>query len=109
MEIQLANLTWPEVEEILKKPNAVILPTGSVEQHGRHLPLNIDYRCPQYIAELAASKVVQEHGIRILVAPAVHYGETKGFADFPGTIGLGIDTTTKVYEDIARSFINSGF
>ncbi|GAI19376.1 unnamed protein product, partial [marine sediment metagenome] len=87
MEIRLENLSWPEVKEVLKKPHAVILPTGSVEQHGLHLPLNVDYRCPTYVAELAAGKVAKEHDIRVLVAPAVHYGETSStFADFPGVI-----------------------
>jgi len=109
MEIFLANLTWPLVEEILKKPNAVVVPVGSVEQHGRHLPLSVDYRCPAYVAELAARKFTEENGIRVLVAPAIHYGETTGFGDFPGTIGLTIDTSISVYEDIARGFIRSGF
>jgi len=110
MQIRLENLTWPEVEDILKGPNAIILPTGSVEQHGRHLPLSIDYRCPEYVAEQAAKKVSEEHGIRVLVAPSVQYGETSsGFTDYPGTIGLSIDTAIRVYEDLARSFIRSGF
>jgi len=110
MEIRLENLSWPEVEEVLKIPNAVILPTGSLEQHGLHLPLNVDYRCPTYVAELAARKVQNEHNIRVLVAPAVQYGETSStFGDFPGVIGLSVDTTMKVYEELARSFIHNGF
>jgi creatinine amidohydrolase len=110
MEIRLENMSWPEVEELLKKPHVVILPTGSVEQHGMHLPLSVDYRCPTYVAELAARKVVAERDIRVVVAPAVHYGETSStFGDFPGVIGLSIDTTMKVYEELARSFISNGF
>ncbi|MFC1860915.1 creatininase family protein [Chloroflexota bacterium] len=110
MEIHLANLTWPDIEEIQKKPNAVILPVGSVEQHGPHLPLSVDYRCPAYVAELAASKVNRENDIRVLVAPPLQYGTIAStFGGFPGCIGVSPDTAVKVFEDIARGFINSYF
>ena len=110
METKLEKLTWPEVEEIVNKPHAVIVPVGSVEQHGRHLPLNVDYECPKYIAEKAAIRIAEQHDVRVLVAPAIHYGETStGFQDFPGVIGLTIDTAIRMFEDIARSFVNSGF
>lgn len=109
MKIKLEDMSWPEVEEILKKPNVMILPTGCIEQHGRHLPLSVDLRCATYIAELAARKVTDEHNIRILVAPAVPYGEVSGFSKFPGTVGLSVDTFTRVIEDIIRGFASQGF
>jgi creatinine amidohydrolase len=110
METKLANLKWPDVEKLLEAPHAVIVPVGSVEQHGRHLPLDVDYICPKYIAEKAAEQVVENHDIRALVAPAIHYGETStGFQDFPGVIGITIDTAISMFEDIARSFADSGF
>ena len=112
MKIKLEDMTWPEVEEVQKSPHVLLLPAGSVEQHGRHLPLSVDSRCPTHVAEQAALKVSSEHNIRAVVAPAMHYtetGTTSTFAEFPGTIGLSVDTTAIVIEEIARSVIANGF
>jgi creatinine amidohydrolase len=96
MKIRLEEMSWSEVEEVLKEPNAVILPTGSIEQHDLHLPLNVDIRCAAYIAEQAARKVTDEHKIRVLVAPVVNYVEASTFSKFPGTIGISLDTFVRV-------------
>ena len=109
MKIRLEDMTWPEVEGVLKEPNVVILPTGCLEQHGRHLPLSVDTRCAAYVAELAARKVTDEHNIRVVVAPPVIYGETLTFRNFPGTVGLSLDTITRVIEEIVRGFVSQGF
>jgi len=110
METRLVNFTWPEIEEIVKKPHVVIVPTGSIEQHGPHLPLSVDYRCPEYVAELAAKKVMKDHDIHVLVAPPVQYGEVSlTIKGFPGCIGVYTDTAMKLFEDIARTLIISGF
>ena len=109
MKIRLEDMTWPEVEEVLKKPRVMILPVGSIEQHGPHLPLSVDFRCAAYIAEQAAARVTEEGKIHALVAPVVRYAETSTFRSFPGTIGLSIDTTIRVIEDITRGFISQGF
>jgi creatinine amidohydrolase len=109
MKIRLEDMTWPEVEGVLKKPHVMILPVGSIEQHGPHLPLSVDFRCAVYIAEQAATRVTEKGEIHTLVAPAVHYAETSIFSSFPGTIGLSIDTTSRVIEDITRGFITQGF
>jgi creatinine amidohydrolase len=109
VKIRLEDMTWPEVEEVLEKPNVMLLPVGATEQHGRHLPLSVDFRCATYIAELAARKVTDEHNIRVLVAPVVPYGESSALTKFPGTISLSVDTTTRVIEDIIRGFISQGF
>jgi len=109
MGIRLDEMTWPEVEEVLKEPNVVIVPTGSTEQHGLHLPINVDARCSTYISEQAATKATDEHKIRVLVAPTINYTDMPDFRDFPGTIGLPTDTAMAVFEGVARSFIRSGF
>ena len=108
-EIKLEYLTWPEVAEILKQPNAIILPVGSMEQHGPHLPLNTDTVHPTYVAEKAARKVTDEQGIRVLVAPTFPYGEVSVHKKFPGTTGVTIDTLARVVEDLVRCFKEQGF
>jgi creatinine amidohydrolase len=108
-EIKLEYLAWPEVAEILKKPNAIILPTGSIEQHGPHLPLNTDSSIATYVAEKAARKATDESGIRVLVLPAVCYSDVSLHRKFPGTIGISIDTFQKVLEEILRCLNEQGF
>lgn len=109
MKIKLDDMTWPEVEEVLRAPNAVVIPVGSTEQHGLHLPLSVDSRCATYMAEQAARKVTEEHQIRAVVAPTIHYTEVVDFESFPGSIGISVDTEIRVIGDIARSLIKQGF
>jgi len=109
MKIKLDDMTWPEVDEISRKPNAVLIPVGSVEQHGLHLPLSVDSRCAAYLAEQAAKKVTEEHQIKVIVAPTIQYAEVTTFENFPGSIGISVDTEIRLIGDIARSFIKHGF
>jgi len=114
MRIRLGDMTWPEIAEVLKEPNAVLLPIGSTEQHGHHLPVNLDYVHATYAAEQAAKKTTEEHKIRVLVLPTLPYGETSGTPPFGkeahiGSIGLSVDTTSKVIEEIVRSLVSQGF
>ncbi len=60
MTVRLDEMNWPEVKEVLSKPNVIILPLGSTEQHGTHLPINFDSFCATYIAEHAALTMLQE-------------------------------------------------
>lgn len=109
MKIKLAEMTWPEVKQLLEGPNAVVIPVGSTEQHGPHLPLNVDSRCAAYMAEQAVRRVNEEHGIRAVVAPAIHYTEVATFKSYPGSIGISVDTEIRLIGDIARSLIEQGF
>lgn len=108
-EIRLERLTWTEVVEILNKPNALVLPLGSVEQHGPHLPLNTDSSIADYLAASAARKVTDETGIRILVAPTIDYGDVTVHKKFPGTIGVSTETLARTIEEILRGLIEQGF
>jgi len=109
MTVRLDEMSWPEVKEVLNKPNAVILPIGSTEQHGAHLPVNFDSSCGTYIAEHAAQKVVDEHKISVLVAPTIDYAEVSLHKMFPGTIRVKADTLIRVIVDIVGSFLDQGF
>ena len=66
--VWLDELTMPEAKEAAEKGKIVILPVGSVEEHGRHLPLCTDSLQPENIAVEVAKKV------GCLVAPALRYG-----------------------------------
>ena len=109
MTVRLDEMTWPEVKELLTKPHAVILPIGSTEEHGGHLPLNVDSATGTYIAEGAAKKVVTEHGINVVVAPTIDYTDISPHKIFPGTIGVKLDTLMKMLVDIIEAFLDQGF
>ncbi len=109
--IKFEDMSWPEVAEAVKEPNAIILPVGSIEQHGPHLPLNVDFRIVESIAWQAARKVSDEHKVSILVAPVVRYAEVStGFSKtFPGTTGLSFNTFMSVIGDVIWSLVNQEF
>jgi creatinine amidohydrolase len=98
-------LTWPEINEAVAAKKVVVLPVGSTEQHGHHLPLDVD-------AKLASS-VVYEAGRRspehILILPPVAYGYTHHVMDFPGTINIEPTTFVRFLIDIGRSVAYHGF
>ena len=59
MKLKLSDMSWPEVQELLNQPNAVLVPAGSTEQHGFvHLPLNVDSACATYLSEKSAEKSI---------------------------------------------------
>ncbi len=109
MKIHLDDMSWPEVEEMLRRPHALLIPVGSVEQHGPHLPISVDSRCADYMAAQAARKVAAEHQIAAAVAPTIAYAEVNTFAAFPGSIGISLDTQTRLIGDIVRSCVKQGF
>ena len=113
MKIKFGDMRWPEIGEVLRKPNVVILPIGSTEQHGRHLPVNFDAYAATYIAEQVARRVTDENNIHVLVVPTIPYGEAFGTPPFekrlPGTIAISADTVIRLVEDVVRSLVSQGF
>jgi creatinine amidohydrolase len=109
MESELIKLKWPQIEKILKMSNIIILPVGSIEQHGPHLPINVDSCCAHYIAQQIAQKFNEDQSIRVLIAPTINYTEVETFKEFPGTIGISLETEIKVIEEIVRSLLSGGF
>jgi creatinine amidohydrolase len=109
LAVRLDEMSWTEVREVLKKPNVVVLPLGSTEQHGAHLPLNVDVVCGTYLAENAARKVMENHNVQVLVAPTLPYTYVAFHKMYPGTVGVRLETLTKVIEEVVTSFLEQGF
>jgi len=106
MTVRLDEMSWLDVKEILTKPHAVILPIGSTEEHGAHLPLNVDSASVTYTAEASAKKVTDEHGVTALVAPTIHYTDVGPHKKFPGTIGIKIETLIQTLVEIIEAFVD---
>jgi creatinine amidohydrolase len=66
--MKLEDLTWKEIEEYLKSNRQLILPVGTCEQHGPHLPLNTDTLVAERVAEYLSEKT------GVLVGPTLSYG-----------------------------------
>lgn len=97
--------TWSELKDLVQKQPVVILPIGSVEDHGLHLPLDVDNFLIWEICEAAARKAEGE----ILLLPIVPYGFEEHHMDFPGTINVGMEHLLHFVVDITRSVAHHGF
>ena len=84
----------------------VIVPVGSVEQHGPHCPPDVDISIPYHLAVEAASRL---DDVPVLVAPPVTYGFTHYNMGEIGTITLGLETFIAVLCDVTRSIWANGF
>jgi len=99
------HYTWPELGEVAKKQPVVILPIGSVEDHGPHLPLDTDNFLIWSICEAAAERAAGE----ILLLPQMPYGFETHHMDFPGTIDIGMEHLLNFVLDITKSIARHGF
>jgi len=103
----MSDMTWPEVQEALKRTDIVLFPVGSSEQHATHLPLNNDIFTSFEISKRVAEKLAPE--ITVLVAPPLPYGLSPHHMGFPGTISLQTDTFIEAVKDVCRSLASHGF
>lgn len=101
------DLTWTEARDALKRGVAVILPIGSTEAHGPHLPLATDVIISVEMSRRAAEKLTAR-GIETLVTPAITYSVTDFSADFPGTISIRKETAVALIHDICISLYEQG-
>ena len=102
----MTELMWMTMEDIRREQGAgtpVIIPFGTVEQHGPHLPLSTDTLQAAAVAS-RASEIV-----KAIVAPPVHYGQCSSTRNHPGTVTLSGDTLRSVARDLIRSLSGHGF
>jgi creatinine amidohydrolase len=99
----LAEVSWPDVAAYLKSDDRVILPTGSTEQHGRHLPLSTDALAPTELAHRLGERT------GVLVAPTLPYGMSLHHLGFPGSLSLRPETLAHVLQDLLHSLYHHGF
>lgn len=100
----LGELTWPEVEAFLSSHDVAMVPVGSCEQHGPHLPLDTDAYDVFWLSLKAAEKADCA-----LVAPPIYYGVSTHHMDFPGTVTLSARTLEWLAYEVAVSLIQHGF
>lgn len=92
---RLADTTWPDVDRAAR--TALVVPLGSLEQHGPHLPLDTDTS----VAEAVASRIADERP-GATVAPTIAIGASGEHAGFAGTLSIGTDALTSVLVELVR-------
>jgi mycofactocin precursor peptide peptidase len=95
---ELRELTWPEVEHRAERGGILLIPVGSTEQHGPHLPLTTDTDIA-----VAVAGGVGRLDPRVVVAPAVAFGSSGEHQAFAGTLSIGSDVTEAVLVELGRS------
>jgi creatinine amidohydrolase len=105
----LGDLTTDEVRAIVAKPpTAVLVPVGSVEPHGPHLPLATDTLIGEHAA-LRAAEALAADGICAWVAPSVPYGVTDFAEGFAGAVGVPAEALTTLLRAIANRLLGDGW
>ena len=105
-----AHRTWSELHDLLNqsKPCALILPVGSTEAHGPHLPLSTDVIIAEEVAARAA-RTLESRGESALTLPPLAYSVTDFSEGFAGSVSLRAETATALARDILLSLIKQGF
>ena len=104
-EWRYEKLTWPEINDAVDLGKVCVLPCSAVEQHGPHLPLDVDVICPTEIAR-GAGRIIPE---KMLLLPTHCYGYTGHVMDFPGTINTHFEHFMDGVLDITKSLAYHGF
>jgi creatinine amidohydrolase len=99
------TLTWMEARERAKQGAVIVIPVAAIEQHGYHLPIDVDNVLVEHVTEEAALR--SQGGI--LTAPMIHYGFNEHNMGFPGTISIREYVFIDFCYDVAHSFVRQGF
>jgi len=97
---RLADQKWPDLAN--SRP-LVVLPLGSCEQHGPHLPLDTDQAVAEAVAGRAAGLLADDTGL--LVAPGQPYGASGEHEGFPGTVSIGHAALYTLIVELGRSVL----
>src|SRR3954470_10584041 len=95
----LENMKWPDVKRLDLANTPVVMPLGSLEQHGPHLPLTTDTEIVTAIARRVEALLPD----RILVAPTLGLGHSPHHLNFPGTLSV----EPRIYIDMVKSLVHS--
>lgn len=101
--LNVATSTWPEIEARLNAGAIGILPIGAAaKEHGRHLPMNTDYRQAEFFARAAAERVDS------VVWPVLSVGYYPVFTEYPGSISLAEPLFEALVREVLDCMIGSG-
>jgi creatinine amidohydrolase len=106
-EVRWDRLTAPALRDAVKDKTVVIIPLGATEQHGPHLPTQVDWRSAYEISLRAARLMTGRQ--RALVTPAIPFGMSEHHMSLGGTLTLDYATMAAVIGCVVRSAARHGF
>lgn len=104
----LAEMTWPEALAARERGALVLVPVGSTEAHGPHLPLATDVIISKELCRRAA-RALEDRDQEALVAPALSYAVTEYAGEFAGTVTVPRETAIAMLRDVAVGLHRQGF
>jgi creatinine amidohydrolase len=103
--LRFEKLTWMEVRRAAEQERVAVVPIGTLEDHGHHLPIDTDVQLVEAVCYAAAARAPGE----IVLLPTIVHGYSPHHMDFPGTITIGWDTFCRYCTDVATSLVRHGF
>lgn len=100
--MRLENITWPKAERYFQENDMVLIAIGSIECHGRHMPLGTDTLVPDHLL-----KKIEEKS-DVLIAPTIPYGACQSLSPYPGTIDIDSEVLYQFCRQIFESLYRHG-
>ncbi len=107
-EVEWRKLRADQLRDLASQDAIVILPLGALEQHGPHLPVEVDSLLGEHVANRTA-RLMHAKGVPVVVLPMLWTGVSEHHMSFGGTITLDLATYCAVIEGICRSAVRHGF
>lgn len=104
----LGEITWTEAQSARERGALVLVPVGSTEAHGPHLPLATDVIISKELCR-RVSRALEDRGEEALVAPALAYAVTEYAGEFAGTVTLSRETAVALVRDVIAGLHTQGF
>ncbi len=98
----LERLTWPQAKKAFENTSFIVVPIGSNEQHGPHLPLGTDFLVAQELARRLGERA------NVIVTPTIPIGYAKYHTVFPGTLSVSEETLTRALIEICEDLLKYG-
>ncbi|MEX2540637.1 MAG: creatininase family protein [Trueperaceae bacterium] len=99
---ELARMSWPEAGEAFRQDPVVLIPMGTIEQHGPHLPMAADTIVAETVALAAASSTAS------VLTPAIPFGYCANSRNFPGTVTLPSQLLAELVQHTIGSLAQHG-
>jgi creatinine amidohydrolase len=99
------EMTWPAIKAAAAEDRVAVVPVATIEDHGRHLPVDTDLLLCTAVCEEAVKRVAD----RAVLVPAINHGFSPHHMDFPGPLTIGAQTFIAYCADVCRSLAHHGF
>ena len=98
-----SELSYGNFGKAARETEVVVMITGALEAHGKHLPLGTDTMLPDYLAQKVVDKT------KAIVLPAIPFGESWDFDQCQGTISIEPDVLVEYYRSVMMAVFKHGF